>query len=268
MNEQELHTILEEVIRQVMADQPPAPKASPPISGTISATASAKASGAVTTAPAKAPEAAASSAPAGHRPTPFDAGTIPVELSARHAHLSEKDALTLFGGPLTPSRELSQPGQFLCKERVRCIGPKGVIDNVAVLGPSRKSSQVEISKTDARVLGIDVPVRQSGDVEGTPGIILASTTGATALPNGLIVAARHIHMNTADAARFGLKDKDTVSVRLEGDRPIVLEDVLVRVDDAFTLALHIDSDEGNSSGWKPGTVGRIVRICDTGKETA
>lgn len=183
---------------------------------------------------------------------------IPVELSARHAHLSEQDALALFGGPLTPARELSQPGEFLSKERVRLVGPKGVIDNVAILGPARKSSQVEISKTDARVLGIDVPVRQSGDVEGTPGLILTSSTNLVPMEKGLIVAARHIHMTPEDARKYCVEDKDLVSVHIDGDRPVVLEDVLVRVSDKFKLAMHIDSDEGNSSGWNNKVTGRIV----------
>jgi len=183
---------------------------------------------------------------------------IPVELSARHAHLSEKDALALFGGPLTPIRELSQPGQFLCKERVRLIGPKAVIDNVAVLGPVRGSSQVEISKTDARSLGTETPVRQSGDVGGTPGIILASQTGIVGLEQGLIVAARHIHMTPQDAKRFGVSDNERVSVRLDGERPVILEDVVVRVSDSSSLAMHIDLDEGNSSGWSASVTGRII----------
>lgn len=183
---------------------------------------------------------------------------IPVELSGRHVHLSEKDAITLYGAPLTHARDLSQPGQFLCKERVRLIGPKGVIDNVAVLGPSRGSSQVEVSKTDARILGVDAPVRQSGDIAGTPGIILASQTGIVGLEEGLIVAARHIHMSPAEAGYLHVADNDMVSVRIEGDRPLILEDVLVRVNDQFKLAMHIDPDEGNSSGWNSKVSGRII----------
>ena len=183
---------------------------------------------------------------------------IPVELSARHAHLSEADAIALFGAPLTPARDLSQPGQFLCKERVRLIGPKGVMDNVAVLGPSRGASQVELSKTDARVLGIDAPVRLSGDIAGTPGIILASQTGIVGLEQGVIVAARHIHMTPEDAQRLGVFHNDSVSVHLDTERPLTLENVLVRVSDKFKLAMHIDADEGNSSGWKNGAVGRIT----------
>lgn len=190
---------------------------------------------------------------------PAAGNVIPVELSARHVHLSEQDALSLFGGPLTPVRELSQPGQFLCEERVRLIGPKGVMDNVAVLGPARGSSQVEISRTDARILGIDAPVRQSGDIENTPGIVLSSLHGLVGLEKGVIVASRHIHMAPGDAARLGLSDKEKVKVRLESDRPVILEDVLVRVDDSFRLALHIDPDEGNSAGWNKLVKGRIVR---------
>ena len=185
-------------------------------------------------------------------------GPIPIELSARHVHLSEKDCLALFGGPLTFVRELSQPGQFLAKERVRLIGPKGVMDNVAVLGPARSSSQVELSKTDARILGIDAPVRQSGDVAGSPGLLLASDKGIVGIKEGAIVASRHIHMTTADAARLGLQDNDMVSVRLASERPMVFEEVLVRVSDKFALAMHIDADEGNASGWKKGVDGFIV----------
>lgn len=184
--------------------------------------------------------------------------SIPVELSARHVHLSEADALALFGAPLTPARELSQPGEFLCKERVRLIGPKGVIDNVAVLGPARKASQVEISKTDARSIGVDAPVRQSGDVDGTPGIILASQTNVVALEKGVIVAARHIHMTPEDAARLQVADKDLVNVRLETERPVILEDVLVRVSPGFKLSMHIDFDEGNGSGWNNAVSGQII----------
>lgn len=183
---------------------------------------------------------------------------IPVEISARHAHLSEQDAIALFGAPLTPVRELSQPGQFLCKERVRLIGPKGVMDNVAVLGPSRGRSQVEISKTDARILGLEAPVRQSGDVSGSPGIILTSQTSIVGLQEGVIVASRHIHMTPEDARHLCVADGDMVSVRLESDRPVILEDVLVRVHEQFKLALHIDPDEGNSAGWKNGVTGLIV----------
>ncbi|MBR4422835.1 MAG: phosphate propanoyltransferase [Mailhella sp.] len=185
-------------------------------------------------------------------------GPIPVELSARHVHLSEKDAIALFGAPLTHARDLSQPGQFLCNERVRIVGPKGVMDNVAILGPSRGHSQVEISKTDARALGIDAPVRQSGDIAGTPGIILSSKTETIGLTEGVIVASRHIHMTPEDAARFGVSDGELVDVSLNSDRPVVLCDTLVRVSPRFSLAMHIDADEGNASGWNKKVAGTIV----------
>ena len=192
-------------------------------------------------------------------PAPESGDAIPVEMSARHVHLSQADALALFGGPLTPVRELSQPGQYLCKERVRLIGPKGVMDNVAVLGPARDISQVEISLTDARSLGLDVPIRQSGDVQGTPGILLSSGTKIVALDQGVIVAGRHIHMSPEDARRLQVRDRDLVSVQMEGKRPAVFRDVLVRVHKDFRLALHIDADEANGCGCGPGTLARIVK---------
>lgn len=184
--------------------------------------------------------------------------TIPVEMSARHVHLSRAHALELFGADLTPVRELSQPGQYLCKERVRLIGPRGVMDNVAVLGPARDDSQVEISLTDARTLGIQVPIRQSGDVGGTPGIILASAKKIIGLEQGVIVAGRHIHMSPEDAARFNVRDRQLVCVSMEGKRPAVFRDVLVRVHPEFRLALHIDADEANSCGCDAATQCRIV----------
>nr|WP_320011113.1 phosphate propanoyltransferase [uncultured Desulfobulbus sp.] len=184
---------------------------------------------------------------------------IPVEISARHVHLSQADAVALFGAPLTPLRELSQPGQFLCKERVRLIGLKGVMDNVAVLGPSREQSQVEISLTDARLLGLDVPIRQSGDIAGTPGMLLSSGQAIIPLEQGVIVAGRHIHMSPEDARRLRVRDKEFVAVHMRGKRPAVFRDVLVRVHESFKLALHIDADEANGCGCGPGTTGTIVR---------
>ena len=183
---------------------------------------------------------------------------IPVEVSGRHVHLSSEAAEKLFGGPLTPVRGLSQPGQFLCKERVRLIGPRGVLENIAVLGPVRSESQVEVSLTDARELGVDLPVRQSGDLSGTPGIIIASESACLELNHGLIVALRHIHMTPADADRFKVADKDVVSVRAGSGRTIIFEDVLVRVSNSYRLAMHIDFDEGNACGWTPGTVGQVL----------
>ncbi len=184
--------------------------------------------------------------------------SIPVEMSARHVHLSREHALELFGTDLTPVRELSQPGQYLCKERVRLIGPKGVVDNVAVLGPARDESQVEISLTDARTLGIEVPIRQSGDIQGTPGIVLASTKKIIGLEQGVIVAGRHIHMDPEDAERLNVKDRQLVCVNMDGQRPAVFRDVLVRVHPEFRLALHIDADEANGCGCDNTTRCRIV----------
>ena len=185
--------------------------------------------------------------------------TIPVEMSARHVHLSRKDAKALFGQDLTPVRELSQPGQFLCKERVRLIGPKSVMDNVAVLGPARDQSQVEISLTDARTLGVQAPIRQSGDIAGTPGIILASQNNIIGLDQGVIVAGRHIHMSPEDARRFGVTDGQMVCVNMDGQRPAVFRDVLVRVNPNFRLALHIDADECNSTGCSRNSRGLIIK---------
>ena len=184
---------------------------------------------------------------------------FPVELSGRHVHLCHADIDALFGGALTHVKELSQPGQHLCKERVRLIGPRGVIENVAVLGPARPASQVELSFTDARILGVKAPVRQSGDVAGSPGLILASETGVVPLKEGVIVAARHIHMTPADAARFGVADKDIVDVSVGGSRPVIFQEVIVRVHDSFALAMHIDFDEGNCCGLGKNAVGCIVK---------
>ena len=184
--------------------------------------------------------------------------TVPVELSARHVHLSAEHAHQLFGGDLTFDRPLSQPGQFLCKERLRLIGPKGILDNVAILGPVRQETQVEISLTDARNLGVKAPIRHSGDLPGSPGIILASHQGMVGLEAGVIVAGRHIHMPTDHAKRLGLQDRQLVRVRLDCERPLILEDVLVRVADSYRLAMHIDFDEGNACGWDADRSAQII----------
>ncbi len=184
---------------------------------------------------------------------------IPIELSARHAHLSEEDYYQLFKEAPKPLRELSQPGQYLYDKRLRLIGSKGVIDNIAILGPFRKESQVEISVTDARVLGIDAPVRHSGDLEGTPGGVISSSNGIIALDRGFIVAGRHIHMHPDDAAHFGVKDMDLVCVQTESHRPVIFRDVLIRVNKNFQLSMHIDFDEGNASGCTSKTRCNIIK---------
>jgi propanediol utilization protein/ethanolamine utilization cobalamin adenosyltransferase len=187
------------------------------------------------------------------------AGPIPVELSARHVHLSSEDVQTLFGADLTNERELSQPGQYLCHQRVNLVGPKGVLKNVAVLGPARGRTQVEVSMTDARDLGIAAPVRQSGDCAGTPGIKISTDRGAVTLKDGLIVPGRHIHMHTQDALDFSVKDQDIVRVRVGQDRSIVFENVLIRVNKNYRLAMHIDFDEGNACGGSPDMTGQLLR---------
>lgn len=186
--------------------------------------------------------------------------SIPVELSGRHVHLCEEDIQQLFGAPLNHVKELSQPGQYLCKERVRLVGPSGVIDNVAVLGPARPKSQVEVSLTDARILGIKAPVRQSGDVAGTPGIVLTDGKNLAGLTEGVIVAARHIHMSPADAAKYSVSDNQKVQVHMDGERPAVFKDVIVRVHKDFRLAMHIDFDEGNSCALGKDAQGKIVGV--------
>lgn len=173
---------------------------------------------------------------------------IPAEMSARHVHLTQADMRALFGQDELPaSRSISQPGQYLSTLRVRLIGPKGVIDNVAVLGPLRKATQVEISATDARALGVAAPVRLSGDLAGAAAVHIQAGEKMICA-NAAIVAKRHLHMLPSDAARYGVHDGQSVSVRVLGARPLVLEDVPVRVTDQSALALHIDTDESNAAG--------------------
>ncbi len=184
---------------------------------------------------------------------------IPVELSARHAHLSEADAQKLFGGKLTMLRELSQPGQYLCQERVCLIGPGGRLENVAVLGPVRKHTQVEVSLTDARILDVKPPVRQSGDTAGATGIQIGTELGTVDLEEGLLIPGRHIHMRSEDASAIGISDMDFVRVRVGDVRALVFEEVLVRVNENYRLAMHIDFDEGNACGWTPSMTGYLLK---------
>ena len=174
---------------------------------------------------------------------------VPVAVSNRHVHLAAEDLAALFGEGyiLTKARDLSQPGQFACEERVTLAGPQGVIENVRILGPVRDKTQVEIAPSDASKLGLSPPVRDSGDLAGSPGIALVGPQGALNLPEGVIIAARHIHMHTRDAQRFGLKDKDRVSVKIPGPRSLVFNDVLVRAGDNYKLEMHVDIDEANAS---------------------
>ena len=183
---------------------------------------------------------------------------VPLEASGRHVHLTAQQAKTLFGHPLTPKRPLSQPGQFLANERLTIVGEKGEFTNVAVLGPERKEAQVEISLTDARTLGIDAPVRLSGDVSGSPGCVIVGQCGRVTLPQGVIAAKRHIHLTPEDAARFGVRDKQTVKLKTYTARPVAFEDVAVRVSPEFASYVHLDYDEANACGFRKGDLGRIL----------
>lgn len=183
---------------------------------------------------------------------------VEMEASGRHVHVTKEQAMTLFGHPLTRDRDLSQPGQFLSKERVTVIGPKGKFENVAVLGPERKEAQVEISVTDGRVLGIDPPVRPSGNVSGSPGAVLIGPMGTVDLDRGVIAAQRHIHMTPADAAHFGVADKQIVRFQAYTRRPVIFRDVLVRVSPEYRTYAHLDYDEANACGFRKGDLGRIL----------
>ena len=183
---------------------------------------------------------------------------IELEASGRHVHVTTAQALALFGHPLTPKRPLSQPGQYLANERVTVIGPKGEFQNVAVLGPERKEAQVEISLTDGRTLGIVPPVRPSGDVSGSPGAVLVGPKGRVELKQGVIAAQRHIHMIPADAKRMGVADKQIVKLQVFTNRPLIFEDVLVRVSPDYATYVHLDYDEANACGFQNGDLGRII----------
>lgn len=183
---------------------------------------------------------------------------VELEASGRHAHVTEQQAIALFGHKLTPKRELSQPGQFLANERVTVIGPKGAFKNVAVLGPERPEGQVEISLTDGRTLGIDPPVRLSGQVKGTPGVKLVGPQGTVDLAEGVIAAQRHIHMSPADAARMGVEDKQVVRLQTFTSRPVIFDELVVRVHPIFQTRVHLDYDEANACGFRNGDLGRLL----------
>lgn len=183
---------------------------------------------------------------------------IPLESSARHVHLTREQCQTLFGCDLQPERPLSQPGQYLSKQRLTIIGPKGRFEKVAVLGPARKEAQVEISMTDSRALGLNAPIRLSGDVTDTPGIILEGPNGRIGLSQGVIIAQRHLHLPPEDAARFHVRDGQGVQLQTYTCRPLLFQDVIVRVSDRFSTAAHLDFDEANACGMKNGDWGRII----------
>ena len=190
---------------------------------------------------------------------------IPIETSARHVHVSENDFKKLFGenAELTCVHELSQPGQYLCKERVTIIGPKGQFENVAILGPYRKETQIELSMTDTRKIGVPGIIRQSGHTDSTPGCTLVGPVGSIELEKGVIVAKRHIHMTPLQASRARVKDNDEVFVITESyERGLIFADVVVRVSPTFRLAMHVDTDEANAFASEETPTGAILKLFD------
>lgn len=193
---------------------------------------------------------------------PLQRRGIPVGISNRHLHLSEADAAMLFGAGncLTSWKDLSQPGQFACHEKVIIVGPKGAIEGVRVLGPTRNKTQVEISGSDAVRLGIKPPVRDSGDLAGSAGLTLVGPAGTVVLKEGTIIAARHVHMHPDDAARFGVVDRQRISVRSGGLRGVIFQEVLVRVHPQFALDMHVDIDEANAAGLSNGDMVEMIQL--------
>lgn len=186
---------------------------------------------------------------------------IEVEASGRHVHLSRKDIDVLFGKgyELTRLKDLSQPSQYACKERVTISGPKGSLKNVVVLGPERKESQIEVSLTDALVLGVQPPVKQSGDLLGTSGVTISTEGASLEVERGLMVAMRHVHITPDDAVKFNVEDNEIVKVKVFGQRPLIFDDVVVRVSEKFNTYMHIDYDEANACGFSKGTLARIMK---------
>ncbi|MEL7646580.1 MAG: phosphate propanoyltransferase [Sedimentibacter sp.] len=187
---------------------------------------------------------------------------VTVGLSNKHVHLSKEHINILYGEghELTCIKDLSQPGQYACDEKVDLVGPKGTLKGVRILGPARPETQVEISMADGFALGLkDVPVRDSGNTTGTPGLKLVGPCGEVELEKGVIVASRHIHMHTTDAEKFGVKDKDVVSVKVGGQRGLTFDNVLIRVSDSFALDMHLDVEEGNAAGLKNGDAVEVIK---------
>ena len=188
--------------------------------------------------------------------------TVLVETSARHLHVSQKDLEILFGEgyQLTPKKDLSQPGQYACEERVDVVGPKKTLPGVSILGPVRPDTQVELSLTDARAIGVAAPIRESGDIAGSGACKLVGPKGEVEIACGVIAAKRHIHMTPADAEVFGVKDKDEVCVKIDNNgRGLVFDEVIVRVSPSYALAMHIDTDESNAACVAPGPMGTVIK---------
>lgn len=186
---------------------------------------------------------------------------ILIETSARHVHLTEEHIEILFGkgAQLTKKKDLSQPGQFASEQRVDVIGPKKEIKGVSILGPARKATQVEISLTDARTLGVSAPIRESGDIAGSGACKLVGPAGSVEISEGVIVAKRHIHLTPADAAKFGVEDKQIVKVKYISERTTIFDDVVCRVSDKFAPAMHVDTDESNAAAIAVGAYGEIIK---------
>jgi putative phosphotransacetylase len=191
----------------------------------------------------------------------YKAGLVQIEVSARHVHLSQADLEILFGpgAVLTPKRDLSQTGQFLAEERVNLIGPKGKKNTIAVLGPVRKETQVELSKSDCVELGIHAPIRESGDVGGSGRIQIEGPCGTLEISQGVIIAHNHIHVPCNIAEVLGLKDKDRVSVQVFSERPVIFSDVIIRVSSSFKFRMHIDFDEANAAAISGFVLGKIIQ---------
>lgn len=184
-----------------------------------------------------------------------------VGLSNKHLHLKEEDIEALFGKghTLTPTKPLKQPGQFACDEKVDIVGPKGVLKGVRVLGPARPETQVELAMTDARAIGVSAPIRESGKLASSPGVKLVGPVGEVTLEHGTIVALRHIHLSPEQALEAGVKDKEFVSIKFEGERGLTFDNVLVRSGEGHESEIHLDTDEGNAAGLSNGTLGEILK---------
>ncbi len=186
---------------------------------------------------------------------------LPIAMSNKHVHLSQEDLEILFGKDykLTKKKDLSQPGQFAAEEKVELIGPKNTIKGVRVLGPVRSATQIEVSISDAFTLGIEPIIRNSGDIENTPGVKVVGPKGEIELEKGVIIAARHIHMHTDEIKEFGLNNGDIVSVKVDGVRGLVFDNVLVRSGEGHRLEMHVDMEEGNAAGVKNGDMVEVIK---------
>jgi putative phosphotransacetylase len=186
--------------------------------------------------------------------------TVPIGLSNKHVHVSQADLEVLFGKgyALTVKKDLSQPGQFAAEEKVDIVGPKNTIKGVRILGPVRPNTQIEVSVGDGFILGVAAPLRNSGDIKGTPGVKLVGPAGEVEVSEGVIVAARHIHFSPEEGAAYGINDKDIVSVKLEGPRGLIFDHVLCRVHPDYKLDMHLDVEEGNAAGAKNGQIVTII----------